>query len=103
MTTIKDNIVNLWVDNSVVGCGERLFVVLKVGSKQVSLFDPNQLRATVVERAIFERNAKPAPVHPRKVRAVLRANARAYRRLKLHYPKRAVQAAEVILEMKGKQ
>lgn len=92
------SVVNLWVDNNVVGCGERLFVVLKIGPKLVHLFDPHQLRATVVERTAFEEGAKPAQVQLKRVRATLRANARSYRRLKLHYPRRAAEAAEAKLK-----
>lgn len=94
---VDTSIVHLWVDNATVGCGERLFVVLKVGPKFVQLFDPNQLKFIMVERGIFEKQAKPASASPRKVRSLLKANAKDYRRFGRHYSKRYVQAAETVL------
>lgn len=97
-TTRSGSIVKLWVDNNAVGCGVRWFIVVKTGPKWVQLFDPNQLKAFQVERAVFERHAVLTGIKPRRVRAFLRANMRDYRKFKLSYPRKAALAAEAALE-----
>jgi hypothetical protein len=56
--------VNLWVDDPVVGCGFRMFVVLAMSKTKVKLFYHPSLDTTTISREVFDR--RHMPVGPRR-------------------------------------
>lgn len=68
-------VVDLWLDDNRIGCGQRRFIVLECGTKAVKLFYPPQLATITVDRVTFDRHAKPAAdAKPRKLARIIRDN-----------------------------
>ena len=75
-------VVDLWLDDVKVGCGQRRYVVLEVGAKAVKLFYPPQLVMVTVDRLTFDRHAKPAKnAKPRKLARIIRDNVASAKRI----------------------
>lgn len=51
-------VVDLWLDDVAVGCGQRRFVVLDVGERMVRLFYYPTLTTVTVDRLTFDRHAR---------------------------------------------
>jgi hypothetical protein len=54
----KLKVCELWVDDALVGCGFRRFIVLEEGDRTVRLFSAAKLAAIKVDRRYFEQKAK---------------------------------------------
>lgn len=68
-------VVDLWLDDSRVGCGQRRYIVLEVGTRLVKLFYPPRLIMLTIDRLTFDRHAKPAAdAKPRTLRRIIRDN-----------------------------
>lgn len=75
-------VVDLWLDDARVGCGQRRFIVLEVGTKHVKLFYPPQLVLVTVDRVTFDRHAKPArDAKVRKLARIIRGNVASAKRI----------------------
>jgi|SRR5581483_12307170 len=94
-----DKVVDLYLDDSRVGCGLRRFVVLEVGRKWVKLFSAPQLATVTVDRPTFDRWAKPArDAKPRKIAEIIRRNVAEAKRLELSFSEsRAKQAVRILV------
>lgn len=67
-------VVELWLDDAVVGCGQRRFIVLDQSTREVRLFYAPLLATTTVPRRIFDAHHMPARKVRRKVIAeIIRA------------------------------
>lgn len=71
------------IDHEKVGCGERLFVVVKVGYKWVRLFYPSTLTGFTIPREQFDR-LKVRPADPVRTARLLRKHRKLYSRLGLN-------------------
>lgn len=68
-------VVDLWLDEPAVGCGQRRFVVLDVGERRVRLFYYPTLTSVTVDRLTFDRHAKYARDAKRgTITRIIRAN-----------------------------
>lgn len=75
-------VVDLWLDDAKVGCGQRRYIVLEVGTKAVKLFYPPQLVLVTVDRVTFDRHARPArDAKVRKLARIIRDNVAAAKRV----------------------
>lgn len=75
-------VVDLWLDDARVGCGQRRYIVLEVGTKHVKLFYPPQLVMITVDRVTFDRHARPArDAKVRKLARIIRDNVAAAKRV----------------------
>lgn len=88
-------VVSLWVDHPAIGCGERLFVVTKVGTKWATLLSPASLDKIEVDKREFEKHAK--PVASRKALAILKRNVAAAKRHGSRYSAKLVDEAKAVL------
>jgi hypothetical protein len=75
-------VVDLWLDDARVGCGQRRFIVLEVGTRWVRLFYPPQLALVTIDRVTFDRHAKPAKdAKVRKLARIIRDNVASAKRI----------------------
>lgn len=75
-------VVDLWLDDARVGCGQRRYIVLEVGTKWVKLFYPPQLVLVTVDRVTFDRHARPArDAKVRKLARIIRDNVASAKRV----------------------
>lgn len=75
-------VVDLWLDDARVGCGQRRYIVLEVGTKAVKLFYPPQLVLITVDRVTFDRHARPArDAKVRKLARIIRDNIASAKRV----------------------
>lgn len=92
-------VVSLNHDCSQLGCGHRLYIVVKVGRRWVSLFQPSTLITIKIAKADYDRLATPVIVRSRKKMAArIRANQRQAKRLGLRNGGSMVRAAITALE-----
>lgn len=67
--------IEIWLDDAIVGCGQRRFVVLGSSTKKVSLFCIHKLVTTTVDRVTFDRCHSPArKVNKRSIAEIMRRN-----------------------------
>ncbi len=73
---IESPICQLFVDDVSVGCGHRVFVVVMIEEKVVTLLSPSSLAVVRVDRKRFEKKAdmRPRGVARHRVLAILRRN-----------------------------
>jgi hypothetical protein len=75
-------VVDLWLDDIKVGCGQRRYVVLECGTKWVRLFYPPRLISLTIDRVTFDRHAKPATnAKPKVLRRIIRDNVAMAKRI----------------------
>ena len=80
--------VAMWLDHPAVGCGERCFLVAKVGRKWVRLLYPATLATVALDRTAFERARKQA-VDAERLLRIARRTRKQYRRLGLRVSAKA--------------
>lgn len=76
-----EKIVALQIDeDNEIGSGRRLYVVVEIGDRWVTLFHPPQLVNRRVDRLTFDRYARPSPASsPKKTVALIRQMAKTWR------------------------
>jgi hypothetical protein len=68
--------VALWLDRLDVGCGLRRYIVLDVGARIVRLFSAAKLLTIEVDRAEFDRYARPVRAKAKTVSRIIKDNQR---------------------------
>jgi hypothetical protein len=68
--------VTLWLDRLDVGCGLRRYIVLDIGARLVRLFSAAKLLTIEVDRAEFDRYARPVRGKAKAVSTIIKANQR---------------------------
>lgn len=86
-------LVQLWIDDAKIGCGERPFVVVEIAPKKVRLFSASVLQTIMIDRIDFDRHAKPYRTNAAKVAGIIQRNATGRDRLGLEYCPRDVKNA----------
>jgi hypothetical protein len=103
-------VVDLWLDDARVGCGQRRYIVLEVGTRWVKLFYPPQLALVTIDRVTFDRHAKPArDAKVRKLARIIRDNVAAAKKINEAAGKpvmpdggaRAKQALQILTQTEG--
>ena len=68
--------VELWLDRQDVGCGYRRYIVLEIGTRVVRLFSASKLITITVDRAEFDRHARPVRGKAKTVTTIIKSNQR---------------------------
>lgn len=77
MSPLADaKMVTLWLDRQDVGCGLRRYIVLDIGARIVRLFSAAKLITIDIDRAEFDRYARPVRGKARIITAIVKANQR---------------------------
>jgi hypothetical protein len=66
--------VQLWLDRQDVGCGLRRYIVLDIGARLVRLFSAAKLITIDVDRAEFDRYARPVRAKAKTMQSIIKAN-----------------------------
>jgi hypothetical protein len=72
----ESKMVALWLDRLDVGCGLRRYIVLDVGARIVRLFSAAKLLTIEVDRAEFDRYARPVRAKAKNVSRIIKDNQR---------------------------
>lgn len=68
--------VSLWLDRLDVGCGLRRYVVLEIGARLVRLFSAAKLLTIEIDRAEFDRYARPVRAKAKTIAGIIKTNQR---------------------------
>lgn len=68
--------VQLWLDRQDVGCGLRRYIVLDIGARLVRLFSATKLITIEVDRAEFDRYARPVRAKAKTICCIVKSNIR---------------------------
>ena len=90
--------VMLWVDDPLIGSGERPFVVTAIGASRVRLFSCAALVQIEVDRRVFDDHAEFDESDPAALLALLRRNVATAERHRLEYHRDAARAVERLLD-----
>lgn len=90
--------VSMWLDESAVGSGSRVFIVREVGDKSVTLYYPPLLTEITVDRRSFDKYARPYKTTADRAVARVDAAACTADRCKIDYSPRAVKSINAAVD-----